>query len=74
MFYLFILICFYQVDLLFKDASIGNAISLAVVHIWILKDKEFGGSKSDGKCFFFNLFMLINKNTVYVSLHFQYSL
>lgn len=40
---------YYQVDLLFKDASIGNAISLAVVHIWILKDKEFGGSKSDRK-------------------------
>lgn len=40
---------YHQVDLLFKDASIGNAISLAVAHISILNDRDFGGVKSEGE-------------------------
>lgn len=35
--------------LLYKDATIGNPISLAVVRIWILKDTEFKSTTSEGK-------------------------
>lgn len=37
-----------HVWLLFKDASIGNAISVSLAHIWILKDKDFRSSTSSG--------------------------
>lgn len=38
----------FQVSLLFKDASIGNAISIAIVDIAILHHGDFSHSNSQG--------------------------
>lgn len=47
----YILTLMSHVALLYKDATIGNPISLAVVNIWILKDITFTSINSQGILF-----------------------
>lgn len=45
----YILILMSHAALLYKDASIGNSISLSVVNIWMLNNTAFTTNNSQGK-------------------------
>lgn len=45
----YILILMSHAALLYKDASIGNSISLSVVNIWMMNNTAFTSNNSQGK-------------------------